>query len=62
MNDRYFKANCERCGMDRKISLEEKHLPIDPVIEQFLAGYLGCPRSPRICGTIVITEEVKDEA
>lgn len=56
-----YDATCPRCGMGRRFSLAIPPDQINPVTTQMLAAQIGCPRSPRICGTLVIKETPDNE-
>jgi hypothetical protein len=59
-----YIATCSRCGLDvgfRSPRLDAEW-PFNPIVMQGLAEQLGCPRSPRICGTIKIKAMVKENA
>ena len=51
-----YDATCERCGMGRRFALAVPPDQLDPIMVQMLAGQIGCPRAPRICGTLKLTE------
>ena len=55
-----YDATCERCGLGRRFSLPTPPERLNPVMIQLLAGPIGCPRAPRICGTLKL-KEVKYE-
>lgn len=51
----HVRATCPRCGIDGTFKMDAP-FDINPLTVQMLAPALGCPRAPRICGTLKLEE------